>query len=335
MNVTLHVSGAVSAFHHALIEHANANARPMRLVVPGDASRTERVGPHAVVYRVKMLRKEFLNIVRAEQPALIEMSDAYALLPGVRLKSLAGGAKLPVLVASSHEGTTDKAPFLGRLFSRVFLTPDVNILPMGVDARAFTPSLRTPEARRALAERVSVPACARLLLYVGKLGSETNVPMLVRMMDSLPAQYHLLLAGNGPLRRLLRHVGEQRRIRLIGDVQPSHISALYAGADAFLHADPRESFCAAPLKAMAAGLPLVTANAGGVLSYASPDNAWLAEPTPVAFADAVMQLWRAPLVEVRTRTELARSTAEQHDWPIMAARYFALFDQLIANKPCC
>jgi glycosyltransferase involved in cell wall biosynthesis len=153
--------------------------------------------------------------------------------------------------------------------------------------------------------------------------------MLVRMMDCLPPQYHLLLAGDGPLAPLLRAVGEQRRIKL---VQQNDLAALYAGADAFVDGALLGD---GPLQAMAAGVPLVAANAGAVPSYVIPENAWLTQPTPDALADAITQLWRMPLEQVRARTAQARSTAEQHDWPIIAKRCFAQFDELIASKSCC
>jgi glycosyltransferase involved in cell wall biosynthesis len=97
--------------------------------------------------------------------------------------------------------------------------------------------------------------------------------------------------------------------------------------DAFVHPNPHEPFGITPLEAMASGLPLVAPRAGGVLSYANDDNAWLCHPTAEAFAAAVHSIFGSDR-EKRRRVQLARITAEQHDWSEIAGRYFNLIDSI-------
>ena len=47
----------------------------------------------------------------------------------------------------------------------------------------------------------------------------------------------------------------------------------YANADVFVHPNPKEPFGIAPLEAMASGVPTVAPDAGGILSYATDENA--------------------------------------------------------------
>ena len=61
-----------------------------------------------------------------------------------------------------------------------------------------------------------------------------------------------------------------------GHVDARALARLYASCDVFVHPNPREPFGIGPLEAMASGVPLVLPAAGGVLSYANADNAWLA-----------------------------------------------------------
>ena len=58
----------------------------------------------------------------------------------------------------------------------------------------------------------------------------------------------------------------------------AELAKYYASADVFVHPNPREPFGIGPLEAMASRVPVVSPSAGGVLSYANPTNAWLAEP---------------------------------------------------------
>jgi hypothetical protein len=67
-----------------------------------------------------------------------------------------------------------------------------------------------------------------------------------------------------------------------------------------------------------------------VTSYATPENAWLADPTPEAFAAALRRMLAHP--EARTRKlEAARLTAEAHSWPNVAGRYLDLYAGLHAR----
>ena len=78
---------------------------------------------------------------------------------------------------------------------------------------------------------------------------------------------------------------------------------------------------------MASGVPVVVPSAGGVLEYASPRNAWLAEPTAAAFADAVRAARRGD----PARIHAARETAHRFRWAAVTQRYFDLYDELYAS----
>ncbi|MBA2356096.1 MAG: hypothetical protein H0V80_15705, partial [Acidobacteria bacterium] len=92
-------SGGIRAFYHAMLAAANVLQRPMRLVVPGGADAVEEVGAWGRIYTVRapraplvdrryrvILPSQFLRssgrlrqILRAEQPDLVEVCDKYAL----------------------------------------------------------------------------------------------------------------------------------------------------------------------------------------------------------------------------------------------------------------
>jgi alpha-1,6-mannosyltransferase len=102
-----------------------------------------------------------------------------------------------------------------------------------------------------------------------------------------------------------------------------------ANADIFLHPNPREPFGIAPLEAMACGTALVAPNEGGVTSYANQANAWLAEPTPAALANAITAARTNPQ-ELLQRTAAARLTAEQHRWSDITVRHLQLYREIHA-----
>jgi phosphatidylinositol alpha 1,6-mannosyltransferase len=105
---------------------------------------------------------------------------------------------------------------------------------------------------------------------------------------------------------------------------------MYANADLFVHPNPCEPFGIAPLEAMASGLPLVAPVRGGVLEYASHENAWLTEPDGAALAAAVRAALADP-VERHRRSRNARDTAGGRGWAAVTRRYFQVYDDIHAR----
>lgn len=94
-----------------------------------------------------------------------------------------------------------------------------------------------------------------------------------------------------------------------------------------MHPNPREPFGIGPLEAMTSGTAVIAARGGGVLEFASPRNAWLAEPSPEAFAKTLSRALREhERREARIREGLA--TAASLAWPDVASRMLALYDRI-------
>ncbi|MBC8166177.1 MAG: glycosyltransferase, partial [Bryobacteraceae bacterium] len=210
----------------------------------------------------------------------------------------------------------------------------LHVLPMGVDTDGLDPVNRTAQARCALAGQVGVSNATRLLLYAGRLAPEKNIPLLVDVMELLPEQYHLVIAGEGSERGWLEEEGQKRtggRIHLTGHLKDrAAIATLLAGADVFVHPNPQEPFGIGPLEAMAAGVPLVGPSTGGVTFYAGASNAWLAPANGTSYAEAVESVFSNPS-EYAERVSAARQTAISHSWPVVAAKFFKLFDDILSG----
>jgi len=212
--------------------------------------------------------------------------------------------------------------------------------PMGVDAVLFHPSRRDEGLRADLLARCGKNAKGRLLLYAGRLSPEKNLGLLaetMRALNSAPdSPYCLAIAGDGPSRGELLDGLEGAApgsFVLLGHVSnPARLAAIYASADVFVHPNPHEPYGIAPLEAMASGTPLAAPNAGGVLSYANSENAWLGPPEGRPLAELVRQAGGDdPARQCKVRA--ARQTAEQQDWTLVTARCFSLYDRIAADFP--
>lgn len=211
------------------------------------------------------------------------------------------------------------------------------VRPHGVASGQFRPQLRSPELRARLEARCGAPEGSTLLLYAGRLAPEKNLQLLVetvvRLEESSPGAFHLVVVGDGALRPSLeRECGERipGAACFLGHVADrQRLAEIYANCDVFIHPNPREPFGIAPLEAMASGLALVAPHSGGICVYADASNAWLAEATPAAFARALQDIRDDPAVRY-ARQCAARATAERFDWENVTTGYFALYDELYA-----
>ena len=212
----------------------------------------------------------------------------------------------------------------------------VYVRHMGVDTITFTPARADRWRRAGRRARLGLPFGAPLLVYAGRLSAEKHVHLLVDMMRHLqPSAARLVLAGDGPLRpELVRATAAEcpGRVHFVDNISDRvELANLLTDADVFVHPNPREPFGIAPLEAMAAGLPVVVPDRGGVTSYAGPCNAWPAAAEGMALARAVLDALVSS-TERERRRQRAFMTAAAHAWPAAAAAYFDLYDHLVSRR---
>jgi alpha-1,6-mannosyltransferase len=221
---------------------------------------------------------------------------------------------------------------------KIALKDRVFVNQCGVDNVTFSPKHRDALFREKLIGDLGLPENSRVLLYAGRISPEKNVRLLIDLIRELGHQsennYHLIVAGDGPALDDLR--AESRRqvpgkITFLGHLGDKlELARLYANADVFVHTNPNEPFGIAPLEALASGLALVAPNAGGVLSYANDDNAWLARPNGKAFAAAVGDVFSDQCRRLK-KTENGVRTAARYTWNASTDALFAIYDEMYAR----
>ena len=207
----------------------------------------------------------------------------------------------------------------------------------GADINSFSRERRRAEFRREILKDHNLPENARLLLYAGRISPEKNIQLLVDLMRLLvkdaDKNYYLLVAGAGPQTDWLKKQSELlggNKIVFLGHFDKETLANYYANADVFVHPNPREPFGIAPLEAMASGTPVLVPNSGGLLSYATDENAWLAEPTAENFAAGVLDILDD---DQRRERKIARAfeTSRNFSWEHSTDRLFATYDRLYAD----
>ena len=214
----------------------------------------------------------------------------------------------------------------------------VDVCEMGVDADLFARTPRDLALRTLLLHAANGTSESVLVLYAGRLSPEKHLDVLVQAIGAvartaLAPDLRLVLAGHGPQTAALEAMAARvapGRVHFAGHVADrQRLAAIYASADVFAHPNHREPFGIGPLEAMAAGVPVVVPNQGGVLAYANSGNAWLADPDAASFAAALLA---AAWGRQTDRLNRARETAQAYAWPVMAERYLQTLDRIHARR---
>lgn len=201
----------------------------------------------------------------------------------------------------------------------------VLVLPHGVDSVRFHPRCRSEALRRQWQADDDTP----VLLFVGRLAAEKNIPLAIRTWQELrrdTPSLRLVLVGDGPLRAGLER--DHPDVILAGIRTGADLAAHFASADAFLFPSQTETFGLVTLEAMASGLPVVAFNMAAAQRFVSPGQAGeLAEPgDDDGLIDAARRLLQRSLPQAGG---LARLQAEQADWRSVARRFEGLCDALL------
>jgi glycosyltransferase involved in cell wall biosynthesis len=170
-----------------------------------------------------------------------------------------------------------------------------------------------------LREMLGLPAGAVIVLAVGGAEARKGFDLIVECAPALDPRVHVVLAGGGPpdrqarLRERARELGVEHRVHFLE--WRTDVPALLAASDVFVLSSRAEGMSVAMLEAMAAGLPVVATDVGGVWDAIAardgrPAAGWIVPPEdPRALGeavDAVFQGLRTDATEVHARIAEAR-----------------------------
>ncbi|MEW5889840.1 MAG: glycosyltransferase family 1 protein [Pseudomonadota bacterium] len=210
----------------------------------------------------------------------------------------------------------------------------VHVVARGVDIRLFHPCRRSRRLRAAWGAGDADP----VVLYVGRLAPEKNIPLVLRAYDAIAAaqpRARLVLVGDGPARAALEAGGS--RAVFAGVRTGEDLARHYASADVFLFPSETETYGNVTAEALASGLAVAAYDyAAAAELVRDGENGALA---PLGHADAfVAAACRlAQDAEGRmARAARARASVEHLDWEQVVAELLRVMGDIVADraKPC-
>jgi 1,2-diacylglycerol 3-alpha-glucosyltransferase len=209
-------------------------------------------------------------------------------------------------------------------------------LPTGVDF--ITLSQRDPEAVEALRGRFHVPDTARLLTFVGRLGLEKNVDLLIDAMSFVRhPDARLLLVGDGPHREnLVRHIKKDKigdKVIFTGYLGRDDVRSAYHASDALFFASSTETQGLVISEAMSAGLPVVAIQDLAIADAVTDGvNGFLCPEDPQALAAAIDKLLGDPALRSSMSAASLRR-AEDLSIENQAERLADVYTGLLSTHP--
>jgi glycosyltransferase involved in cell wall biosynthesis len=194
----------------------------------------------------------------------------------------------------------------------------------GVDTDYFNPAL-DDAAGHTFRQRQGLPADAFVIACIAGFRPEKGHNLLVEAFAGLDSRCHLLLAGDGPLRkdieRRVADAGLGDRVHFLGnvaDVRP----LLSASNLSVLSSTAVETFSIAMLESMAMEVPVVASDVGGLREAVIPGTS--GRIVPIADVKALREAIRAYIADDRALLELGRKarvlTCERFSVNQMVAR---------------
>lgn len=206
----------------------------------------------------------------------------------------------------------------------------VDLWQKGVDTEQFHPRFANPEMRSFLSQ--GHPADP-LFLYVGRLSPEKEIQQLWPVLQKIPNS-RLALVGDGPFRPELEKIFAGTNTHFVGYLQGDRLAEAFASSDAFLFPSRTETLGLVLLEAMAAGCPVIAANAGGIPDIVTHgQNGYLFDPhVPAGLVQAVQEFLAQPDPHLRAH---ARQEAEKWSWQAATRQLQGFYDQVICQSvPC-
>jgi len=212
-----------------------------------------------------------------------------------------------------------------KLLSEYRLEPPIEVLPTGIDIEMYTKILNAPETKttRSLREQFGIHKDEKILLYVGRVGSEKNIEFLLRSFDRIAREHpeaHFIIVGGGrglgKTLSMVSKMNQSRRVHFTGYVENEKILAgYYKEADVFLFASLTETQGLVITEALASGTPIVAVDAPGVRDVVKEGKGgYLVEENLQEFSNKTLKLLNDPRLREekgKEALEVARSFSVQ------------------------
>ena len=216
---------------------------------------------------------------------------------------------------------------------------NVYIVPTGIEVEKFylenNKGLNIVKKR----ESLGIKRDDFVILFVGRIGSEKNVELLLTSMryivNNCP-KAKLLIVGDGPdlnkYKTFVKKQGLEKNIIFTGKVPWESIAEYYLISDVFTTASKTETQGLTVIEAMAASLPVVCINDESFINTVIDNLNGKIFKNKRGYKKAIIELYNDPK-ELKRLSKQARVSAEMHSSKYFVESILDVYKIAIKNKP--
>ena len=210
----------------------------------------------------------------------------------------------------------------------------IDVIYNGVDGSDFDFPFEGAE-RADFRVRFAAPN-EKIVFFIGRMVREKGAQLLIEALPRLRFQYHdakLVIAGGGDrthLENLARYTGMIRHVYFTGRVSDEDRDRLYRVADVACYPSLYEPFGIVALEAMAAKVPVVVSNAGGLPEVVQHDVTgtvtFAGDPDSLAWG--VARVLKNPDFARQMANAAAARVETVFNWDVIAAQTKSVYERV-------
>lgn len=221
--------------------------------------------------------------------------------------------------------------YLAEWARRRGFTGPIEIIPNGVDAARFAADVSAVQ-RNELRDQWGARMGDVFLITTSRLVRKNAVDVCIASLPRMPGHVKLVVCGTGPeeahLKEQVCALGLTSRVVFAGLVDHRDLPRYLHAADIFIRPSRSEGFGASFVEAMAAGLPVIATQVGGIADFVfdekrnpdQPITGWAVDvDSPESVVAAVNDIMDRP-EKMRAVVATARQLVkEKYDWDVLAS----------------
>lgn len=213
----------------------------------------------------------------------------------------------------------------------------VDVIYNGIDASKFEFDWPVEE-QKAWRAKLALPE-EKIVIFVGRFVREKGIQVLLNAANVVLAQEpntKFLIVGGGNRERLEKFVhwaGLEGKVLFTGFMANRSLHQLYRCADVAVFPSLYEPFGIVALEGMAAGIPVVTSDAGGLREVVLHDETGTTSYSgdPESLGWAILQVIRDPERAQRLQRAARKRLGEDFAWSKLADETIAVYDRVWAE----
>ncbi|MFH1178304.1 MAG: glycosyltransferase family 4 protein [bacterium] len=223
--------------------------------------------------------------------------------------------------------------YLAKWARRMGYQGEASIIPNGVDIARFA---HVGHRRSYIGDTGNV-----MLVTTSRLVHKNAIDDVIHSLAFLPEHVRFVVYGVGPdeveLKKLASEIGVSSRVEWKGHIDHSELPRALSECDIFIRPSRSEGMGISFIEAMAAGLPVIATQEGGIADFLfdakrnpdKPTTGWAVDhDSPEQIAEAVREILSNPDQVARVTSNAKKLVTENYDWNLIAERMHSLLTNL-------